>query len=93
MQLLAFLKDRRLDAVIGTPTNDTDFVSRRLFAETLWACAVIDDPLLVGTGPISLDDLADKPLLSLSSGGRAANGSAEPTTILPGHGQAPGKDQ
>lgn len=71
-QLLSLLKDGRLDAVIGTPTNDPEFTSHDLFAETLWACAAIDDPLSAGSGPITVSDLSDKPLLSLSSGFRLA---------------------
>lgn len=67
VQLLAMLKDGRLDAVVGTPTNDPDVVSRTLFAETLWACAAPDDPLSATQAPITLSDLAQKPLLSLSS--------------------------
>ena len=72
IQLLAMLKDGRLDAVIGTPTNDPDFVSHPLFAETLWVCTAIDDPLSAERGPLKLEQLADKPLLSLSSGFRLA---------------------
>ncbi len=67
MQLLAMLKDGRLDAVVGTPTNDPDVISQMLFTETLWACAAPDDSLSKGSGPITLDELAQKPLLSLSS--------------------------
>lgn len=70
IQLLAMLKDGRLDVVIGTPTNDPEFVSEPLFAETLWVCAAIDDPLSAKRTPLTLADLAEKPLLSLSSGFR-----------------------
>ena len=72
VQLLAMLKDGHLDVVIGTPRNDPDVASRFLFAETLWACAASDDPLSAVTGPLTLDDLAGKPLLSLSSAFRLA---------------------
>lgn len=71
-QLIDMLKEGGLDAVIGTPTNDPEVTSHFLFAETLWACAASDDPLSAETSPIALDDLADKPLLSLSSGFRLA---------------------
>ncbi|MEM7642548.1 MAG: LysR substrate-binding domain-containing protein [Pseudomonadota bacterium] len=67
VQLLAMLREGRLDAVIGTPVNGPDVVSHPLFSETLWACAAADDPLSAGTGPVTLDDLAGKPLLSLSA--------------------------
>lgn len=72
VQLLAMLKDGRLDAVIGTPTNDPDVVSHPLFAETLWACAAPDDPLSAGSAPLTLAQLSQRPLLSLSSEFRLA---------------------
>lgn len=72
IQLLAMLKDGRLDVVIGTPTNDPEFVSEPLFAETLWVCAAIDDSISAQRGPIKLEDLGNKPLLSLSSEFRLA---------------------
>lgn len=72
VQLLSMLKDGRLDAVIGTPTNDPDFATHPLFSETLWACAATDDPLSAVTDPVTLSELAEKPLLSLSSGFRLA---------------------
>ena len=67
-ELLALLKDGRIDAVIGTPTNDPEFDSAPLFEETLWICTASDDPLSSGKGPVTLADLADRPLLSLSEG-------------------------
>jgi len=73
MQLLRMLKDGRLDAVVGTPTNDPDVVSQTLFSETLWACAAPDDDLSKEPGQITLSDLAQKPLLSLSSEFRLAH--------------------
>ena len=67
-ELLKMLKDGRLDAVIATPTNNPDFVSTELFVETLWACAPVDDPVSIGSGPVSLSELSGRPLLSLSAG-------------------------
>lgn len=72
LQLLALLKEGRLDAVVGTPTTDPDVASQVLFAETLWACAAPDDPLSAAATPITLADLAQRPLLSLSSEFRLA---------------------
>lgn len=66
VQLLDALRAGRLDAVIGAPTNEPDFDSVPLFAETIWVCAASDDPLSAGSNPITLADLADRPLLSLS---------------------------
>lgn len=65
-QLLAMLRDGQLDAVIGAPTNEPGFDSVPLFEETLWICAASDDPLSAERGPVTLADLADRPLLSLS---------------------------
>lgn len=67
-QLLDLLKAGRIDAVIGAPTNDPEFDSAPLFEETLWVCAASDDPLSAERGPVTLADLADRPLLSLSPG-------------------------
>lgn len=72
VELLEKLKDGRLDAVIGTPINDPDCISHSLFSETLWACSAADDPLSEKEGPVSLDDLSSKPLLSLSPDFRLA---------------------
>ncbi|MEM6905771.1 MAG: LysR family transcriptional regulator [Pseudomonadota bacterium] len=72
VQLLDMLADGRLDAVIGTPTNDPEFETNYLFTETLWVCAATDDPLSAETGPVGLEDLADKPLLSVSANFRLA---------------------
>ena len=71
-QLLEKLQSGSLDAVIGTPTNNPNFESAALFVETLWVCAAADDPISVRRGPVELDELADKPLLSLSTGFRLA---------------------
>lgn len=66
VQLLDLLREGRLDAVIGTPTNEPEFLSVSLFVETLWICTANDDPLSQGEQPITLEDLKDRPLLSLS---------------------------
>ena len=72
VQLLGLLREGRLDAVIGTPTTEPYTMSIPLFSETLWICAAADDPLSAETGPVTLADLSDKPLLSLSPGFRLA---------------------
>jgi LysR family hydrogen peroxide-inducible transcriptional activator len=71
--LLDLLREGRLDAVIGTPTNDPEFENAALFTETLWVCAASDDPLSAKTDAVTLADLADRPLLSLSAGYRLAD--------------------
>ncbi len=67
-QLLEMLIDGRIDTVIGTPTNEPNIESVSLFTETLWVCAASDDPLSAQSGPVALTELADRPLLALSSG-------------------------
>lgn len=66
--LLRLLREGHLDVIIATPTDDPAFETKDLFSETLWACAATDDPLSSETGPLTLADLAAKPLLSLSGG-------------------------
>jgi LysR family hydrogen peroxide-inducible transcriptional activator len=72
IQLLALLKEGRLDAVVGTPTRNPNVASQGLFAETLWACAAPDDPLSAASTPVTVAELAQKPLLTLSSDYRLA---------------------
>lgn len=67
-QLLDLLKDGAIDAVIGSPTNEPEFDSAPLFEEALWVCAASDDPISSNSGPVTLSDLAESPLLSLSAG-------------------------
>ncbi|MEL6767967.1 MAG: LysR substrate-binding domain-containing protein [Pseudomonadota bacterium] len=67
VELIELLKTGRLDAVIGTPQNGSGIVSRFLFSETLWICAAADDPLSAREAPVTLDELAGRPLLSLSA--------------------------
>ena len=67
-ELLKLLSDGKLDVVIGSPTNDPQYLSTELFVETLWACAATDDPLSKKTDSILLEELSNKPLLSLRSG-------------------------
>lgn len=67
-QLLDMLRDGHLDAVIGAPTNEPGFDSVPLFEETLWICTASDDALSAEQGPVTLADLAERPLLSLSAG-------------------------
>lgn len=65
-QLLDLLRVGKVDAVVGTDSHEDDIRSVPLFTESLWICAASDDPLSDGTTPISLQDLKDRPLLSLS---------------------------
>ena len=65
-ELLQRLEDGLIDAVIGTPSNDPDFISIPLFSEALWICVATDHPLYRDSHPVTLADLAGQPLLSLS---------------------------
>ncbi|MEL6751758.1 MAG: LysR family transcriptional regulator [Pseudomonadota bacterium] len=65
-ELLDRLKTGHVDAVIGTRTSEPGIESAQLFAETLWVCAAADDPLSASGGPVTLADLSNRPLLSLS---------------------------
>lgn len=67
-QLLDFLRDGEVDAVVGTPTNDPSVQSIHLFSETLWVCAAGDDPLSDNTDPVKLEDLKGRPFLTLGPG-------------------------
>ncbi|EFL89608.1 LysR family transcriptional regulator [Ahrensia sp. R2A130] len=66
VQLLTQLQDGRIDAVIGTRTNEPDVASIPLFSEALWICAASDDPLSAQRGPVQLSDLSGRPLLAVS---------------------------
>ena len=72
MNLLSMLKDGQLDVVVGTPTKNPEFFSKTLFAETLWACTASDDAFSQCQDPITIAELKDKPLLSLSPDFRLA---------------------
>lgn len=73
IQLLDQLQDGRIDAVVGSWTNDPNVRSIALFTETLWICAASDDPLSAKKGPVKLEDLAGRPLLALSPEFRLAD--------------------
>ena len=52
--LLNHLREGRLDAVIGSPTENPEFHTRPLFTENLWICAAADDPLSSSEAPLRL---------------------------------------
>ncbi len=68
VELLNQLRDGHLDAVIGSTIESEHVTSRFLFSETLWICAAEDDPLSQSKEPVTLADLAGRPLLSLRPG-------------------------
>ncbi|MEM9178733.1 MAG: LysR substrate-binding domain-containing protein [Pseudomonadota bacterium] len=63
------LIDGALDCVISTPEDHPDMSSALLFEEHLWICAAPDDEL-AGSGPVGLDDLKDRELLSVGQNHR-----------------------
>jgi LysR family transcriptional regulator, hydrogen peroxide-inducible genes activator len=67
--LHARLLDGALDCVISTPEDHPDMSSALLFEEHLWICAAPEDEL-AGSGPVRLDDLKDRDLLSVGQNHR-----------------------
>ncbi|MEL6856765.1 MAG: LysR substrate-binding domain-containing protein [Pseudomonadota bacterium] len=63
-RLHAQLLDGTLDCIISTPEDHADTASALLFDEHLWVCAAPDDAL-AGRGPVKLDDLAGREILSV----------------------------
>ena len=64
------LNDGRLDMVISTAEDHVHAASMHLFDEVLYVCAAPDDPLSVTDGPVSLEDLVGREILSLGFGHR-----------------------
>ena len=64
------LADGRLDMIISTPEDHVNGQSMPLFEETLYVCAAQEDPLSRDTGPVDLDALKGRELLSLGPGHR-----------------------
>ena len=58
------------DTVISTPEDHPGADYVHLFTERLYACPPPEDPLASGDGPIVLDDLKSRPLLTLGLGHR-----------------------
>lgn len=67
--LQARLMDGALDCIISTPEDHPDMSSALLFEEHLWICAAPDDQL-AGTGPVRLEDLKGRELLSVGQNHR-----------------------
>ncbi len=64
------LGDGRLDMIISTPEDHVNGECMELFEETLYVCAAQEDELSRKTGPVELDDLKGRELLSLGPGHR-----------------------
>ncbi|MCR9268519.1 MAG: LysR family transcriptional regulator [Henriciella sp.] len=68
-RLHAHLLDGTLDCVISTPEDHKDMASILLFEEHLWICAAPDDGL-AGDGPIKIEDLSGREILSVGQSQR-----------------------
>ncbi|MEZ5947216.1 MAG: LysR substrate-binding domain-containing protein [Hyphomonas sp.] len=64
------LSDGRLDMIISTAEDHVNGQQMTLFEETLYVCAAQEDPLSQEEGPVSLDALKGRELLSLGPGHR-----------------------
>ena len=64
------LGDGRLDMIISTPEDHVNGECMELFEETLYVCAAQEDELSRRTGPVELDALKGRELLSLGPGHR-----------------------
>ena len=64
------LMDGRLDMIISTPEDHVNGAFMELFEETLFVCAAQEDELSAKSGPVDLDALKGRELLSLGPGHR-----------------------
>ena len=64
------LGDGRLDMIISTPEDHANGECMELFEETLYVCAAQEDELSRKSGPVDLDALKGRELLSLGPGHR-----------------------
>lgn len=63
--LLARLGTGELEFVVASRGEAANVESRLLFEESLWICSTPDDPLMSAEGPVQLDQLAGRTLLTL----------------------------
>jgi len=64
------LMDGRLDMIISTPEDHVNGAFMELFEETLFVCAAQEDELSAKSGPVDLEALKGRELLSLGPGHR-----------------------
>ncbi|MDF1768896.1 LysR substrate-binding domain-containing protein [Maricaulis sp.] len=64
------LTDGQMDVLISTPEDHSPTDSAHLFRESLWVAVPSDDPLAAEAGPLDLDQLAGRPVLTLGMGHR-----------------------
>lgn len=68
VDLHAHLEDGRLDVIISTPEDHPAMRSMTLFHEHLFIGVAPDDPLADGDGPVSIEELRGRDLLTLGYG-------------------------
>lgn len=68
VDLQAHLEDGRLDVIISSPEDHPAMRHMTLFHEQLYIGVAPDDPLAHGKGPISINELAGRDLLTLGYG-------------------------
>jgi LysR family hydrogen peroxide-inducible transcriptional activator len=64
------LNDGRLDMIISTPEDHASSAFMELFEETLFVCAAQEDELSAQNGPVDVEALRGRELLSLGPGHR-----------------------
>jgi LysR family hydrogen peroxide-inducible transcriptional activator len=67
------LNDGRLDMVISTLEDHLNAEHMPLFDEMMYVCSAIDDPLSKSSGPVLLNELKGREILSLGYGHRLSN--------------------
>lgn len=68
VDLHAHLEDGRLDVIISTPEDHPAMRNMRLFHEYLYIGVAPDDPLAADKGPVSIEELRGRDLLTLGYG-------------------------
>lgn len=62
------LQNGKVDALISTPEDHPQTISRNLFREDMWICVADDSPLAHQTGPLKINQLKGHELLSIGAG-------------------------
>lgn len=70
VDLESHLADGQLDMILSTPDDHSGRPCMDILEEHLWICAAPDDELSLSDGPLKLEALAGRPLLTLGEGHR-----------------------
>ena len=71
------LREARFDIIISTPDDHGGMKQAALFEEQLWVCGPPEDLIAAGQAPVTLQQLASRPLLTLGAGHRLSKLIAE----------------